>query len=112
MGKYGSGVSMKEMFNMEREALKMALKGQIRCGANENGFIYCPGDEEEIHQTIWEIYRNAEWHAKEMAASARAMERLAEKYSVRSEDHFKEYMMLMMEERAKGGVQDKEEKWK
>ena len=59
MGKYPSGISMKEMFKYEREEL-------------------------------------------EMAASARALERLAEKHCVGiSTNHFKEYMALLMEEKAK-----------
>lgn len=103
MGKYPSGISMKEMFQYEREELEMALLGKIKCGVTETGFEYCPGDKEEVHGVIREIFRNAEYWALEMAASARALERLAEKYGVGiTTDHFKEYMALKMEERAKG----------
>lgn len=102
MGKYPSGVSMKEMFKMEREELEMALMGKIQCGVTEEGIRYCPGDKEEIHAKIREIYRNAEYWALEMAASARAIERIAEEYGVNiSADHLKEYMAYVMEEKAK-----------
>lgn len=85
---------MKEMFQYEREELKMALLGKIKCGVTETGFEYCPGDKEEVHGVIREIFRNAEYWA---------LERLEEKYGVGiTTDHFKEYMALKMEERAKG----------
>lgn len=99
MGKYPSSLTMKEMFQLEREELAMALKGQIKCGATEHGFEWCPGDKEEVHGVIWEIFRNAEYWAMEMAASARALERLAEKYGIGiTSEHFKEYMTMLMEE--------------
>ena len=102
MGKYPSGISMKEMFKYEREELEMALLGKIKCGVTETGFEYCPGDKEEVQSVIWEIFRNAEYWALEMAASARALERLAEKHGVGiSTNHFTEYMALLMEEKAK-----------
>ena len=101
MGKYPSGISMKEMFQLEREELKMALQGKLKCGVTETGLEWCPADKEEVQAVIWEIFRNAEYWALEMAASARALERLAEKYDVDTTKHFKEYLGFMMEEKAK-----------
>ena len=103
MSRLPSARTMKEMFRVEAERLKMALRGEISCGTNENGLQYCPADAEEVHGVILEIFRNAVWNAMEMAASARAMERLTEKYAPGfMEEHYGEYIVLLIEERAKG----------
>lgn len=102
MGRFPSDVSLREVFRLEREGLKMALQGKIKCGMTDEGFEWCPADKEEAHAVIWEIFRNAEYWALEMAACARALERVAEKYGVGiSSDHFREYIAFKAEETSK-----------
>ena len=40
MGEYGSGVSLTQAFNYDKERLLKALDGQLVCGESEYGFMY------------------------------------------------------------------------
>ena len=66
MGKYGNGISMAEMFRLEKEEIKKTLKGVT---------------PEQLKKVI-DSYENAVYHALEGNACAKALENIMKKRGI------------------------------
>lgn len=98
MSEYGSGMSMADMFNLDKERIKMALKGELVSGEDESGFTYAPASKEECEEYILKAFDNAVFHCLKCARSGRALEKiLNELCGIKPEDYFYEYMKITSE---------------
>lgn len=107
MSEYGSGVSLIQAFNYDKERLLKALDGQLLCGETEKGFIYSDATEDECREFIISVFDNAVYHALQGYASGRVLEKVmtANGLSINNGQLFKDYMhfkMLDDEEQYKG----------
>ena len=99
MSEYGSGLTLGQCCNYDKERIKHAFKGELMIGEDENGFVYEPAYREECEAYILSAYDDLYYQAKQLADSVRAMDRLAEKYMEGGfQSHFREYMNIMAEE--------------
>lgn len=78
MGEYGSGVSLTQAFNYDKERLLHALKGELLWGESEEGFIYEEASEEECRKFIIDVFDNAVYHALQGYSSGRVYEKVLE----------------------------------
>ena len=103
MSEYGSGLTLGQCCTMDKERIRHALKGELMIGEDENGFVYEPAPREECEAYILRAYDNCVYHAKQLADSGRAMERLAKNHGVdwKNAGIFREYRKLMAEEERK-----------
>lgn len=94
MGEYGSGVSLTQAFNYDKERLLKALDGQLLCGETEDGFEYCDASEEDCRKFIIDVFDNAVYHALQGYQSGRVMEQVMSANGIRIRDGqiFKDYM--------------------
>ena len=76
MSEYGSGLTFGQTRNMDKERIKHALRGELMCGEDENGFVYAKATPEECAAYILSAYDNCVYHAKQAMDSGRALERL------------------------------------
>lgn len=65
MAKYGCGISFAEACDLDREELLHALKGEVRVGENEDGFIYEPASKEETDGVIIGLFDSMVYYAKQ-----------------------------------------------
>ena len=93
MGEYGSGVSLVQAFNYDKERLLHALKGQLICGETEDGFEYADAPEEECRAFIISVFDNAVYHALQGYSSGRVYEQVLGANGIRVGDGqiFKDY---------------------
>ncbi len=103
MSEYGSGLTLGQCCNYDKERIKHALKGELMIGEDENGFVYETASREECENYILKAYDNCVYQAVQLADGGRAMERLAENHGIdwKSRDILHEYMALMSEEERK-----------
>ena len=94
MGEYGSGVSLIQAFNYDKERLLKALDGQLMCGETEDGFEYAEATSEECRAFIISVFDNAVYHALQGYQSGRVLEKSAEANGVdiKSGQFFKDYL--------------------
>ena len=76
MSEYGSGLTFGQTRNMDKERIKHALRGELMCGEDENGFVYAKATPEECAAYILSAYDDCVYHAKQAMDSGRALERL------------------------------------
>lgn len=94
MSEYGSGVSLVQAFNYDKERLLNALNGKLICGETEDGFIYCDAPEKECRDFIISVFDNAVYHALQGYQSGRVYERVmdANGFKIGDGQIFKDYM--------------------
>lgn len=94
MGEYGSGVSLVQAFNYDKERLIKALDGQLLAGETEKGFIYADAPEEECRDFIISVFDNAVYHALNGYSSGRIYEKVMSANGINIADGqlFKDYM--------------------
>ena len=76
MSEYGSGLTFGQTRNLDKERIKRALRGELVCGEDENGFIYAKANREDCERFILAAYDDCVYHAKQAMDSGRALERL------------------------------------
>ena len=99
MSEYGPCLTIGAAAEMDKERVRHALIGELACGEDERGFEYEEADKEECDRFILSVIDKWVYHAKELADSGRAMERVAEANGFFFKNHFREYV----DERAKAG---------
>lgn len=94
MSEYGSGVSLVQAFNYDKERLLQALRGRLLCGETEEGFEYCEAPESECRAEIIALFDNAVYHALQGYQSGRVLEKTTEANGIdtKSGQFFKDYM--------------------
>ena len=104
MGEYGSGVSLTQSFNYDKERLLKALDGQLVCGESEYGFMYGDASPEDCREFIISVFDNAVFHALQGYGSGRALEKAAEAngIDIKSGQFFKDYMHFRVTDPIKG----------
>lgn len=102
MGEYGPGLTSGQCFNMDKERIRHALKGELICGESENGFEYAPASKEECEKFILLAFDNAVFQCKQALDSGRVHERiLKENTKLSDQEVFQLYLRYMEEERQK-----------
>lgn len=102
MSEYGAGLTSGQCFNMDKERIKHALKGELVCGENEDGFIYESASQEECEKYILSAFDNAVFHCKQAHDSGRVHERILKEHTELSDEEiFKLYIAYMGEESQK-----------
>lgn len=97
MGEYGSGMSLAQVAELDKERVKHALNGELVCGEDENGFVYEPATREECDRYILEVVDSWYHQAKRLADNGRAIERLCKSHGFDPMSYFHEYVLLMAE---------------
>ena len=94
MGEYGSGVSLSQAFNYDKERLLQALRGRLVCGETSEGFEYCEAPQSECRAEIIALFDNAVYHALQGYQSGRVLEKTAEANGIdtKSGQFFKDYL--------------------
>lgn len=103
MSMYGSGVSMAQAMEMDKERVRHAMFNELVVGEDENGFVYERATREECHKFVMETLDGWYFTAKQLADCGRAMERLLEARGVDWKRSLPEFMALMDEESEKFG---------
>lgn len=101
MSKYGNGLTLGKVFNLEKEQIKHALKNELMCGKDENGFVYAPCTREEAEKFILAAYDDAVYQALQLAASGRAMGNLLTKKYGSEGAYFEDYVAERTKEETK-----------
>lgn len=83
MGKYGPGLTIGQVFNLEKEQVRHALKGELMCGEDGNGFIYRKAAKEECDRYILSAFDNAVFHLLEANKFCRVYDEILERKGVR-----------------------------
>lgn len=98
MGEYGSGVSLVQAFNYDKERLLNALEGRLMCGETEEGFEYCEAPQSECRAEIIALFDNAVYHALQAYQSGRVLEQAAKENGVdtKSSNFFLDYLSLKL----------------
>lgn len=78
MGEYGSGVSLIQAFNYDKERLLKALDGQLLCGESGYGFMYGDASPEDCREFIISVFDNAVYHALKGYGSGKTLEKADE----------------------------------
>ena len=94
MSEYGSGVSLVQAFNYDKERLLKALDGQLLCGETEEGFEYEDASDEDCRAFIISVFDNAVYHALQGYQSGRVMEQVMGANGIKVGDGqiFKDYL--------------------
>ena len=102
MGEYGPGLTSGQCFNLDKERIKHALKGELLCGESEEGFKYAPAPKEECEEYILAAFDNAVFQCTQALASGRAYERiLVQDAKLNARKIMKSYMIYIAEENKK-----------
>lgn len=109
MAEYGSCITFTKSCSYDKERIKHALKGELLCGEDENGFIYASASKEECDKYILQAYDNVVYHAKQAMDSGRALDRLIADENI--EIDFHKYIKYMCEEQEKFNDYDYEPIW-
>lgn len=83
MGEYAGSITFGRSCNLDKERIKMALKGKLVCGENEGGFLYADASREECEQFILSAYDNVVYHALQVQDAGRAVERWMREQGIR-----------------------------
>lgn len=84
MGKYGPGLTMGQIFNLDKERIKHALMGELLYTEAEDGMtIYRPASKEECREFILRKFDNAVYQCLEQMKFGRVYDRIIEKNGVR-----------------------------
>lgn len=82
MSEYGSGVSLTQAFNYDKERLVKALTdNELVVGENQDGFIYEKATENEVKRFILDTFDNAVYHALQGYASGKALKQILTDYA-------------------------------
>ena len=95
MSQYGSGISLSQAFNLDKERIKAALDGRLVCGEDEKGFVYSEASKEECEAFILSCFDNAVCHALDAYRSGKAMEMVVESLGLIDIDDPKFFMACM-----------------
>lgn len=76
MSEYASGLTFGKCCNLDKDRIKHALKGELFCGEDENGFLYEKASKEDCERYILQAYDNAVFHAKQAMDSGRVLDRM------------------------------------
>ena len=76
MSEYASGLTFGQTRNLDKERIRHALRGELVCGEDENGFIYAEANREDCERFILSAYDDCVYQAKQAMDSGRALERL------------------------------------
>ena len=100
MSEYGSGLTFGQVCNFDKERIKHALRGELMCGEDENGFVYAPASREECERYILRAYDECVYQALQSMDSGRALDRLMKNHGLVMGETYKlpEYMVLVEEE--------------
>lgn len=102
MGEYGPGLTSGQCFNMDKERIRHALKGELICGESEDGFNYAAATKEECEKFIMSAFDNAVFQCEQALTSGRAYERILKEHTKLSDKEiFKLYIAYMGEESQK-----------
>lgn len=102
MGEYGPGLTSGQCFNMDKERIKHALRGELVCGESENGFEYAPAPQEECEKFIISAFDNAVFQCKQAHDAGRAHERILKECTKLSDKEIMaKYIKYMAEESQK-----------
>lgn len=92
MGEYGSGMTMGQAAELDKDRVRHALAGELVCGEDDNGFVYEPAPKDECDAYILGVVDKWYFEAKRMADSGRAMERVTKAHGFNILNHFREFM--------------------
>ncbi len=76
MSKYGSGLSFKEVCELELEQIEHALNGELAYGETESGFTYKKMPEEKCKAFILDAYKECAHQGLVAMHSSRAIEKM------------------------------------
>ena len=94
MGKYGPGVSLAEMAEMEKDSVRQAIRGFLVVGQDGEGeFIYDHATPEECEEYILGVLDHWYYLAKQGADVGRALERVLENHGIKTEEYFFEFIV-------------------
>ena len=82
MSEYGSGLTFGQACNFDKDRIKHALRGELMCDEDENGFVYAPASREECEKFILSKYDECVYQALQSMDSGRALSRLMEEHGV------------------------------
>lgn len=92
MSKYGPGVTLAEMAEMEKACVKQAVRGFLPVGYNGEGeFLFDHATPEECEEYILDILDHWYYVAKQGADVGRALEKVLENHGVKPEEYFFEF---------------------
>lgn len=95
MSEYGSGVSLRQTFEYDRERIQEALQGRIMVDETEDGFVYDDCTKEEADEYILDAFDNAVYMCLQCAQSSRALERYMDDHGIQID--FRDYLKYMQE---------------
>ena len=83
MGEYGPGLTMGQIFNIDKERIKHALAGELLYTDTESGeLIYRPASPEECREFILRKFDNAVFHCLEQMKFGRVYDWIIEKNGI------------------------------
>ena len=82
MSEYGSGLTFGQACNFDKERIKHALRGELMCDEDENGFVYAPASQEECERYILRAYDECVYQALQSMDSGRALDRLMKNHGL------------------------------
>ena len=92
MGKYGSGVSLVEMAELEKDCVRQAGRGFLVVGQDGEGeFIYDHATPEECEEYILGVIDHWYYVAKQGADAGRAFEQVLKNHGLETEEYFFEF---------------------
>ena len=103
MSEYGSGLTFGQACNFDKERIKHALRGELMCDEDENGFVYAPASREECERYILRAYDECVYQASQSMDSGRALDRLMKNHGLVMGESYTlaEYGNLVEEEHRK-----------
>ena len=94
MSKYGPGVSLAEMAEMEKACVRQAVRGFLAVGQNGEGeFLFDHATPEECEEYILGVLDHWYYLAKQGMDVGRALERVLENHGIKTEEYFFEFMV-------------------
>jgi len=84
VGEYGPGLTMGQIFNLDKEQIKHALNGELMYAEDEEGrFLYRPASPEECREFILRTFDNAVYHCMEANKFGKVYDYIIEKNGVK-----------------------------
>ena len=80
---YGPGLTAGKIFNMDKERIKHALRGELVYSEGEDGFIYRPASKEECDEFILRKFDNVVFQLLESYKFGRIYDYILEKNGVK-----------------------------
>lgn len=90
------GTTIEDMAMHAKDVVRHAFFGEVWAGGNDGGDVWEKAGREDCEQAALEEVDNLYYHLNELAASGRAMERIAKAHGLRPD--MREYMQVVQEE--------------